>query len=149
MPDLRITVNIIGDASAVEDYWKNLSYASHISSESEILLTTNDVSIRVIKKVVQDSDIVVEILPNNNVLPATPLAEHYYVQWVELERQVQKVGDNDLHVAVRADAPTGIIPMVWAEDTWNPVIDHLKNKELIDNGNIQDLHDIMEGMYWG
>jgi len=149
MTDIRILLNIIGDDSAVEEYWNNLSHISPSSSESEIAVLIDDITIRVAKKVCRECDIVVKIMPSDNTEGSIAPIGQYNVQWVELERKVEIVGDSELQVAVKAEAPEGIVSMVWAEDTWIPVLEYLKERGSVNHEHIEAFRKVTEGMYWG
>tara|TARA_B100000497_G_C7494180_1_gene302231 strand:+ start:191 stop:640 length:450 start_codon:yes stop_codon:yes gene_type:complete len=146
---IKVAVNIIGEASVVEDYWQNLSHISSNSSDSEILFSIEDITFNVAKKNCQDSDITIRIMPNDNTEGVIVKPDQYNVQWVELVREVRMADESNLHVVVKADAPEGITSIVWSEDTWIPILDYLEKRELINTVGIDKFHSITEGMYWG
>ena len=149
MTNTRIRLQIQGDDSAVEDYWDNLAHISSGSTESEVMLLIDDLVLKIIKVCSGEPDIVIKVIPSTNTEPSVPPTGQYNVQWVELVRKVDMIGDSDLRVFVKAEAPEGITAMVWAEDTWNPVLDHLKERGLFDTAHLEAFHSITEGMYWG
>tara|TARA_B100001175_G_C19479774_1_gene626426 strand:+ start:752 stop:1201 length:450 start_codon:yes stop_codon:yes gene_type:complete len=149
MTDIRILLRILGDESAVEEYWENLSHISPNSSESEISVLIDDITVRVAKKACRESDVVVKVMPSDNTEESIAPSGQYNVQWVELERKVKIVGDSELNIAVKAEAPEGILALVWAEDTWIPVLEHLKERGLINPERLEAFYNVTEGMYWG
>lgn len=149
MPNQTILLRIEGDSKAVEDYWENLTHLSPEATSSELSIGIDDLEIRVVRADCAHSDMVIGIVPNDNK-NSYPTERHCYtVQWVELEQSTESLGGRDHVVLVGAKAPEGVLPILWAEDTWIPVIQYLEANGLWDAKHSDTFDRVAEGRYWG
>ena len=149
MPNQKILLRIEGDSKAVEDYWENLTHLSPEATSSELSVGIDDLEIRVVRVDCAHSDMVIGIFPSNNK-NSYPTERHCYtVQWVELEQSIESFGGHDHVVLTGAKAPEGVLPILWAEDTWIPVIQYLEANGLWDAKYSDTFYRVAEGRYWG
>ncbi len=149
MPNQTILLKIEGDSKAVEDYWENLAHLSPEATSSELCVGIDDLEIRVVRVDRAHSDIVIGIVPSDNE-NSHPTERHCYtVQWVELEQSNESLGGRDHVVLTGAKAPEGVLPILWAEDTWIPVVQYLEANGLWDAKHSDTFDRVVEGRYWG
>lgn len=149
MPNQTILLRIEGDSKAVEDYWENLTHLSPEATSSELSVGIDDLEIRVVRADCAHSDMVIGIVPSDNKNSYRTERHCYTVQWVELEQSNESLGGRDHVVMVGAKAPEGVLPILWAEDTWIPVIQYLEASGLWDAKHSDTFDRVAEGKYWG
>ena len=149
MHNQTILLGIKGESKATNDYWENLTHLSPQATDSELSVRIDDLVIRVVRTDCAHSDMIIGIVPGDNK-NSYPVEKYCYtVQWVELERSVESVGGHDMVVAVGAEAPEGVLAILWAEDTWIPIIQYLEANGRWDTKYSDTFHRVAEGRYWG
>lgn len=149
MPNQTILLRIEGDSKAVEDYWENLTHLSPEATSSELSVGIDDLEIRVVRADRTHNNMVISIVPSDNK-NSYPTERHCYtVQWVELEQSNESLGGCDHVVLAGSKAPEGVLPILWAEDTWIPIIQYLEASGLWDAKHSDTFDRVAEGRYWG